>query len=86
MPGLGFPGSPVWSHGGGLGQCLLTLGSLLGREKTKEALLELKAMLETHPHVVAHFPVEVRFTRGDEILLSPCFQRDSCYMNIIMYR
>ncbi|KAM7322461.1 hypothetical protein ACRRTK_017966 [Alexandromys fortis] len=56
------------------------------REKTKEALLELKAMLEAHPHVVAHFPGEVRFTRGDEILLSPCFQRDSCYMNIIMYR
>ncbi|KAK7820697.1 hypothetical protein U0070_026241, partial [Myodes glareolus] len=56
------------------------------REKTKEALLELKTMLEAHPHVVAHFPVEVRFTRGDEILLSPCFQRDSCYMNIIMYR
>uniref|UniRef100_A0A8C8U9F4 L-gulonolactone oxidase n=1 Tax=Peromyscus maniculatus bairdii TaxID=230844 RepID=A0A8C8U9F4_PERMB len=57
-----------------------------GKEKTKEALLELKAMLEAHPHVVAHFPVEVRFTRGDDILLSPCFQRDSCYMNIIMYR
>ncbi|XP_055465794.1 L-gulonolactone oxidase isoform X2 [Psammomys obesus] len=56
------------------------------REKTKEALLELKAMLEAHPKVVAHYPVEVRFTRGDEILLSPCFQRDSCYMNIIMYR
>ncbi|XP_038291277.1 L-gulonolactone oxidase isoform X3 [Canis lupus familiaris] len=56
------------------------------REKTKEALLELKAMLEAHPKMVAHFPVEVRFTRGDDILLSPCFQRDSCYMNIIMYR
>lgn len=56
------------------------------REKTKEALLELKAVLETHPKMVAHFPVEVRFTRGDDILLSPCFQRDSCYMNIIMYR
>uniref|UniRef100_A0A4W2DRS5 L-gulonolactone oxidase n=2 Tax=Bos TaxID=9903 RepID=A0A4W2DRS5_BOBOX len=56
------------------------------REKTKEALLELKAMLEANPKVVAHYPVEVRFTRGDDILLSPCFQRDSCYMNIIMYR
>lgn len=56
------------------------------REKTKEALLELKAMLEAHPKMVAHYPVEVRFTRGDDILLSPCFQRDSCYMNIIMYR
>ncbi|XP_010081542.1 PREDICTED: L-gulonolactone oxidase-like [Pterocles gutturalis] len=55
-------------------------------EKTKEALLELKAALENNPKMVAHYPVEVRFVRGDEIWLSPCFQRDSCYMNIIMYR
>lgn len=53
---------------------------------TKEALLELKAALENNPKMVAHYPVEVRFARGDEIWLSPCFQRDSCYMNIIMYR
>ncbi|CAM5130781.1 unnamed protein product [Natator depressus] len=55
-------------------------------EKTKEALLELKAVLENNPRVVAHYPVEVRFARGDDVLLSPCFQRDSCYANIIMYR
>ncbi|XP_067394275.1 L-gulonolactone oxidase isoform X2 [Emydura macquarii macquarii] len=55
-------------------------------EKTKEALLELKAVLENNPKVVAHYPVEVRFARGDDILLSPCSQRDSCYVNIIMYR
>lgn len=59
---------------------------LLGSEKTKEALLELKAALENNPKMVAHYPVEVRFARGDGIWLSPCFQRDSCYMNIIMYR
>ena len=59
---------------------------LSGSEKTKEALLELKAALENNPKMVAHYPVEVRFARGDEIWLSPCFQRDSCYMNIIMYR
>ncbi|XP_065443349.1 L-gulonolactone oxidase-like [Chrysemys picta bellii] len=61
-------------------------GLHLGSEKTKEALLELKAVLENNPKVVAHYPVEVHFARGDDILLSPCFQRDSCYMNIIMYR
>uniref|UniRef100_A0A7M4E4G9 L-gulonolactone oxidase n=1 Tax=Crocodylus porosus TaxID=8502 RepID=A0A7M4E4G9_CROPO len=55
-------------------------------EKTKDALLELKAALESSPKVVAHYPVEVRFAQADSILLSPCFQRDSCYMNIIMYR
>ncbi|XP_031959215.1 bifunctional epoxide hydrolase 2 isoform X3 [Corvus moneduloides] len=54
--------------------------------KTKEALLELKAALERNPELVAHFPVEIRFSRGDEILLSPCFRRDSCYINVIMYR
>uniref|UniRef100_A0A8D0H0K0 D-arabinono-1,4-lactone oxidase C-terminal domain-containing protein n=1 Tax=Sphenodon punctatus TaxID=8508 RepID=A0A8D0H0K0_SPHPU len=54
-------------------------------EKTKEALLELKGAIESNPKVVAHYPVEVRFARGDNILLSPCFQRESCYMNIIMY-
>ncbi|NWI14975.1 GGLO oxidase, partial [Crypturellus soui] len=55
-------------------------------EKTKEALLELKAALENNPKLVAHYPVEVRFARGDDIWLSPCFRRDSCYVNIIMYR
>ncbi|XP_073529935.1 L-gulonolactone oxidase-like isoform X1 [Phyllobates terribilis] len=55
-------------------------------EKTQEALLQLKSWLERNPQVVAHFPVEVRFAKGDDILLSPCYQRDSCYMNIIMYR
>ncbi|KAG8122984.1 hypothetical protein E2320_018472 [Naja naja] len=55
-------------------------------EKTKDALLELKGILETSPKMVAHYPVEVRFTQGDDFLLSPCFQRNSCYINIIMYR
>ncbi|NWU87917.1 GGLO oxidase, partial [Onychorhynchus coronatus] len=54
--------------------------------KTKEALLELQAALEAHPGLVAHFPVEVRFSKGDEVWLSPCFQRDSCFINVILYR
>ncbi|XP_057245075.1 L-gulonolactone oxidase-like, partial [Malurus melanocephalus] len=54
--------------------------------KTREALLELRAALDADPGIVAHFPVEVRFCRGDRIPLSPCFGRDSCYINIIMYR
>ncbi|NWZ89125.1 GGLO oxidase, partial [Nesospiza acunhae] len=54
--------------------------------KTREALLELKAALDREPGVGAHFPVEIRFCRRDRIPLSPCFQRDSCYINVIMYR
>lgn len=33
-----------------------------------------------------HFPIEVRFVKGDDIMVSPCFGRDSCYIGIIMYR
>lgn len=66
--------------------CIWHARAMVKREKTKEALLQLKSWLERNPHVVAHFPVEVRFAKGDDILLSPCYQRDSCYMNIIMYR
>uniref|UniRef100_A0A8U8AXI3 L-gulonolactone oxidase n=1 Tax=Geospiza parvula TaxID=87175 RepID=A0A8U8AXI3_GEOPR len=54
--------------------------------KTREALLELKAALDGDPGIGAHFPVEIRFCRRDQIPLSPCFQRDSCYINVIMYR
>uniref|UniRef100_A0A674G9D5 L-gulonolactone oxidase n=1 Tax=Taeniopygia guttata TaxID=59729 RepID=A0A674G9D5_TAEGU len=54
--------------------------------KTREALLELKAELDRNPGIGAHFPVEIRFCRRDEIPLSPCFRRDSCYINVLMYR
>ncbi|XP_067844614.1 L-gulonolactone oxidase-like isoform X2 [Heptranchias perlo] len=55
-------------------------------EQTGKALGQLKEWLERNPDVRAHFPVEVRFARGDEILLSPCYKQNSCFMNIIMYR
>jgi len=36
--------------------------------------------------VVAHFPIEVRFVKGDDILLSPAYGQDVCFIGIIMYR
>ena len=55
------------------------------REKTAHALYELKAWIENNGFP-AHFPVEVRFAKGDYLMLSPSHGRDSCYINIIMYR
>lgn len=49
-------------------------------------LLELRRFLNSNPGIFAHFPVEVRFVAADDIYLSPSFGRDSCYINIIMYR
>lgn len=33
-----------------------------------------------------HFPVECRFVRGDDIWLSPAYERDSAYIAVHMYR
>ncbi|HEY0755900.1 MAG TPA: D-arabinono-1,4-lactone oxidase [Ktedonobacteraceae bacterium] len=33
-----------------------------------------------------HFPVECRFVKGDDIWLSPAYQRDSAYIAVHMYR
>eukprot|EP00062_Callorhinchus_milii_P027961 gi/632991914/ref/XP_007884839.1/ PREDICTED: L-gulonolactone oxidase-like [Callorhinchus milii] len=56
------------------------------RHRAGEALRQLQVWLGRHEGETAHFPVEVRFARGDDILLSPCYRQDSCYINIIAYR
>jgi len=55
------------------------------KENTAIALLRLKKMIEDNKLNV-HFPIEVRFVKHDDIWLSPCYGRDSCYIGIIMYR
>ncbi|KAJ7380922.1 hypothetical protein OS493_004507 [Desmophyllum pertusum] len=34
----------------------------------------------------AHFPVEVRFVKKDDIYMSPCYEQDMCFINIISFR
>lgn len=56
-------------------------------EKAGLALLELIQLIETPSNqIYAHFPIEIRFTAQDQIYLSPSFGRDTCYINIIIYR
>ncbi|KAH9503330.1 hypothetical protein Btru_072756 [Bulinus truncatus] len=55
------------------------------RNKVGVVLWELKEWIETQKFP-AHFPVEVRFVKADNIYISPCYLQDSCYINIIMYR
>ncbi|KAH9503332.1 hypothetical protein Btru_072758, partial [Bulinus truncatus] len=54
------------------------------RNKVGVVLWELKEWIETQKFP-AHFPVEVRFVKADNIYISPCYLQDSCYINIIMY-
>ncbi|XP_076451035.1 L-gulonolactone oxidase-like [Babylonia areolata] len=55
------------------------------REKVGVVLTELSSWI-TNNKFPAHFPVEVRFVKKDDIYLSPSYGWDTCYINIIMYR
>lgn len=46
---------------------------------------EVRACIDKHRFRV-NFPVECRFVRGDDIWLSPAYQRDSAYIAVHMYR
>jgi len=54
------------------------------REQAGVVLWKLKAWIDNN--FLAHFPVEVRFVKQDRALLSPCYETDVCYINILMYR
>lgn len=53
-------------------------------ENTAKALQQLRRLIQTKK-LKAHFPIEVRFAAQDDILLSPCYKRTSCYIGIITY-
>lgn len=59
---------------------------VIKRKETAHYLLKLKSWLENNPDVKVHFGVEIRFVKRDEIWLSPCFQQDSCYINVLMFK
>ncbi|KAF8819321.1 putative L-gulonolactone oxidase [Cardiosporidium cionae] len=56
------------------------------REHCKTALLLIKQMIENRPEWGIHFPIEVRFSKEDDIWLSPGYGRQNCWIGIIMYR
>nr|VFK16076.1 MAG: L-gulonolactone oxidase [Candidatus Kentron sp. LFY] len=53
-------------------------------EHTAEALRSIRELI-TQKGYYAHLPIEVRFVGGDDIWLSPCQGRDSCYIGVIAY-
>ncbi|MCR8644211.1 FAD-binding protein [Paenibacillus sp. N1-5-1-14] len=48
-------------------------------------LEEVKATIERKQFAV-HFPIECRYVRGDDIWLSPAYDRDSAYIAVHMYK
>ena len=53
------------------------------RPRAAEAVAAVKRILERHP---VSFPIELRFVRGDDALLSPAHGRDSAYLAIHVFQ
>lgn len=54
-------------------------------ENTHKALLVIKRMIDVKQFRV-HYPIEIRFTKGDDIWLSPSYGGPKVWIGIIMYR
>jgi FAD-linked oxidoreductase len=54
----------------------------LPREHAVEAMRAARQILERHP---VSFPIELRFSAGDDALLSPAHARDSAYVAVHVY-
>lgn len=54
-------------------------------ETVAPALQEIRAMIERKGYLL-NFPVEVRFTKGDDVPLSTAYGRDSAYIAVHVYK
>jgi L-gulonolactone oxidase len=54
-------------------------------EAVAPALREIRAMVERKGYML-NFPVEVRFTKGDDVPLSTAYGRDSAYIAVHVYK
>lgn len=57
----------------------------LPEEHLPTVLSQVRESIKEH-NINVHFPVECRFAKGDDIWLSPAYQRDSAYIAIHMYK
>lgn len=57
----------------------------LPAENAVQAIKEMRDSINKNNFKV-HFPIEVRFVKGDDIYLSPAYQRDSVYIAVHMYK
>lgn len=51
----------------------------------RSVLTDIQHVLEKHRFRV-HFPIECRYVKGDDIWLSPAYQRDSAYIAVHMFK
>jgi FAD-linked oxidoreductase len=57
----------------------------LPAEHFTDALMQVRESI-VRQRIRVHFPIECRFVKGDDIWLSPAYQRDSAYIAVHMYK
>ncbi|KAJ1964501.1 D-arabinono-1,4-lactone oxidase [Dispira parvispora] len=55
------------------------------RDDATRALAQVKNLISKARYPI-HFPIEVRVVKHDDIWLSPCYQRDTCYIGVVIYK
>lgn len=55
------------------------------KQHTVTMLKQLKRHIEDG-WIPAHFPIEVRFSASDDLYASPAYGRETCWINVVMYR
>ncbi|MBJ7294693.1 MAG: hypothetical protein JHC78_14240, partial [Ilumatobacteraceae bacterium] len=55
------------------------------RSHVVDALNEVRSMVDSNGHLL-NFPVEVRFTKADDMALSTSYGRDSAYIAVHVYK
>ena len=54
-------------------------------EDCPKVLLEIDKLIKEN-EIKVHFPIEVRFCKEDQITLSPCYKRTTCFIAVHMYQ
>jgi FAD-linked oxidoreductase len=54
-------------------------------DRMREVIEEIRDCIEANQFAV-HFPLECRYAKGDDIWLSPAYNRDSAYIAVHMYK
>jgi len=57
----------------------------LPAEAYRSAMADIRAAIDRHRFAV-NFPLECRFVKGDDIWLSPAYERDAAYIAVHMFK
>ncbi|KAF0985711.1 hypothetical protein HZS_2102 [Henneguya salminicola] len=59
--------------------------NIIFRDRLGFVMMELERIIEQN-EIYAHFPIEVRFVKSDNLLLSPSHDCDTVHINLVSFK